>query len=115
MPSTAQGNLGEVIGPLSPSTSTSTPPTPPTIPPFRRHPPLSAPKPSSKSLSRLDFITLPRRRPPLSSRAACTRFRSTVSEEKVVIFTSHHRDISHNHHPSGSRASGFRDPDLFQN
>ncbi|KAK6991979.1 hypothetical protein R3P38DRAFT_3290423 [Favolaschia claudopus] len=91
MPSTAQGNLGEVIGPLSPFTSTSTPPTPPTIPPFRRRPPLTAPKPSSKSLSRLDFITLPRRSPPLSSRAACARFRlarKKSSSSHLTIATS---------------------------
>ncbi|KAK7026183.1 hypothetical protein R3P38DRAFT_3192567 [Favolaschia claudopus] len=86
MPSTAQGNLGEVIGLLSPSTSTSTPPTAPTIPPFRRRPPLTA-----KSHSRLDFITLPRRRPPLSSRAACARFRlarKKSSSSHLTIATS---------------------------
>ncbi|KAK6997172.1 hypothetical protein R3P38DRAFT_3286742 [Favolaschia claudopus] len=91
MPSTAQGNHGEVIGPLSPTTSTSTPPTAPTTPPFRRRPPLTVPKPSSKSHSRLEFITLPRRRPPLSSRAACARFRlarKKSSSSHLTIATS---------------------------
>ncbi|KAK7015311.1 WD40-repeat-containing domain protein [Favolaschia claudopus] len=56
-----------------------------------QRPPLTAPKPSSKSHSRLDFITLPRRRPPLSSRAACARFRlarKKSSSSHLTIATS---------------------------
>ncbi|KAK6991607.1 hypothetical protein R3P38DRAFT_3290598 [Favolaschia claudopus] len=90
MPSTAQGNHGEVIGPLSPTTSTSTPPTAPTTPPFRRRPPLTVPKPSSKSHSRLEFITLPRRRPPLSSRAACAQLQAFATGISSKIDSLNH-------------------------
>jgi len=74
MPSTARGNPGEVIGPALPSKSTPTHIT--LIPPFRPRPRLFvAPKSRSKTHARLQFITLPRRRPPYTSHAACARFR----------------------------------------
>ncbi|KAJ6581810.1 hypothetical protein B0H19DRAFT_1370030 [Mycena capillaripes] len=77
MPSTAQGNLGEVT---STTTAASTHPTSPSfltsLPPFRRRPCRTGPpKPPSKTRLRLQFITFSRRHPPCSSHAACARFR----------------------------------------
>ncbi|KAJ6607274.1 hypothetical protein B0H10DRAFT_2228022 [Mycena sp. CBHHK59/15] len=77
MPSTTRGNLGEVIGPNS---SLPTSPlenfSPASLSPFRPRPILVVPrKPPSRTLLRLQFITLPRRYPPHSSRAACVRYR----------------------------------------
>ncbi|KAJ7214370.1 hypothetical protein GGX14DRAFT_392400 [Mycena pura] len=73
MPSTARGNPGEVLDPSLPSNT----PTPPiTLPPFCPRPcRVAVPKSHSKTRARLQFVTLPRRRPPYTLRAACARFR----------------------------------------
>jgi hypothetical protein len=74
MPSTARGNPGEVLGPPLPSKSSPTHIT--LIPPFRPRPCLFVgSKSPSKTRARLQFITLPRRRPPYTLHAACARFR----------------------------------------
>jgi len=75
MPSTARGNLGEVIGPNSPSSPPEKISPLSSLPPFRPRPIAVPRKPPSKTSRRLQFITLPHCRPPHSPRAACARFR----------------------------------------
>ncbi|KAJ7436365.1 hypothetical protein B0H11DRAFT_2110444 [Mycena galericulata] len=76
MPSTTRGNPGEVIGPKTPSPTPTTIFHPTSLPSHRPRPLLVGPrKPPNKTRLRLQFLTLPRRLPPHSSRAACARFR----------------------------------------